>query len=388
MAKKTALKRYAGVYFTESKIKRWRDRPDRCYWVAFKDAKTGKLFWERCGWASDGWTPEAAQRRRYELLEQDRAGEYKPKQERKAAQLTFGDLMEKHYLTWAEQNKKHAHDDRSRYLRWLKPRFSEKSLREIVPLDLERVKKDMRAEGKSEATIKHVLSLIRQAFNKAVLWGLWRGENPCKAVTFPKPNNARQRFLTHDEAARLLEALRQHSPQVARIAIMSLYGGLRLGEVLGLTWSNVDTTNGIIYVQDTKNNESRPIFITEPIRQVLRELKPADPNEPLFKTNTGNPVQWLSKSFAATVNELKLNCGISDPRERVTFHSLRHTHASWAVMAGVPLYVVGKAIGHKSLVMTQRYAHLAPDSHRIAFEAVAKAQLNNDKKQKQSLRNT
>jgi integrase len=72
------------------------------------------------------------------------------------------------------------------------------------------------------------------------------------------------------------------------------------------------------------------------------------------------------------VGILKLNEGIEDPRERVCFHTLRHTYASWAAMAGVPLYTVGKAIGHKSIIMTQRYAHLSPDSHRIAFEAVAK----------------
>ena len=63
-----------------------------------------------------------------------------------------------------------------------------------------------------------------------------------------------------------MDALSRRSPQVARIATMSLYGGLRLGEVLGLTWSNVDLKNGIIMVQDTKNRESRPIFITDPIR--------------------------------------------------------------------------------------------------------------------------
>ncbi len=126
-------------------------------------------------------------------------------------------------------------------------------------------------------------------------------------------------------------------------------------------------------MQDTKNNKSRPIFITEPIRQVLGELQPGTPDERLFKARTGNPVQWLSKVFWAVVKELGLNDGISDTREKVCFHSLRHTYASWAVMAGVPLYIVGKAIGHKSLSMTQRYDHLAPDSHRAAFEAVAKA---------------
>jgi integrase len=377
MAKKISVKKYAGVYYTESTVHKWRERADRCYWVAFKDS--GKLIWERCGWASEGWTPEAAQRRRHELLEQDRAGKYKSKKDRKADQLMFGELMEKHYLPWAGKNKKHALGDFSRYAHWLKPRFASKPLKEISPLDLERLKKEMREAGKSEATLRHVLCIVRQAFNKAVVWRLWSGENPCKGVSFPSPNNARQRFLTQDEAARVLKSLCQRSPQVARIATMSLYGGLRLGEVLGITWSNVDLQNGIIFIQDAKNRESRPIFITEPIKQVLAELLPGAPADPLFKTKTGNPIQQLSKSFAATVNELKLNGGISDPRERVTFHTLRHTYASWAVIAGVPLYVVGKALGHRTLTMTARYSHLAADSHRLAAEAVAQASKMNGK---------
>jgi integrase len=372
MAKKVSVKKYTGVYYTESTIRKWRERPDRCYWVAFKDTKTGKLCWERCGWASEGWTPEAAQNRRYELLEQGRAGAYKPKQERKADQMAFRELMEEHYLPWAKENKERHAGDEHLYRNWLKPRFAGKELRQIAPLDLERLKKEMRDAGKAEATVRHALCLVRQAFNKVVVWRLWAGENPCKGVAFPTPNNARQRFLSKEEAARLLETLRQRSPQVARIATMSLYGGLRLGEVQGLAWSNVDLKNGIIMVQDTKNSESRPIFITDPIRQIIGELNPGEPDELLFKSKTGNPVQWLSKSFAATVHELKLNEGVSDPRERVTFHTLRHTYASWAVMAGVPLYVVGKALGHRTLVMTARYSHLAPDSHYwAAFEAVA-----------------
>lgn len=372
MAKKVSVKKYAGVYYTESTIRKYRERADKCFWVCFKDVKTGKLCWERCGWASGGWTPEAAQKRRYELLEQDRAGAYKPKQERKAEQLTFRELMENHYLPWAKENKKRYAGDFYLYRNWLQSRFASKELKDIAPLDLERLKKEMREAGKAEATVKHALCLMRQAFNKSVVWRLWWGENPCKGVSFPSPNNARQRFLSKAEAPQLLEALRQHSPQVARIAAMSLYGGLRLGEVFGIAWSNVDFINGIIYIQDTKNKASRPIFITEPIRKILDELPQGTPDEMLFKTKTGNPVQWLSKSFAATVKGLKLNEGISDRRERVTFHTLRHTYGSWAVMEGVPLYDLGKTMGHKSLTMTQRYAHLAPDSQRAVFEAVAK----------------
>jgi integrase len=374
MAAKISVKKYTGVYFTESSVKRWRERPDRCYWVNFKDAH-GKLRWERCGWASEGWTPEAAQRRRYELLEQDRAGSYKPKQERKADLLTFGELLEDHYLPWSRENKKRFAGDFHLYRNWLKPRLAGRALKSIAPMDLERLKKDMRDAGKAEATVRHALGLVRQAFNKAVVWRLWQGENPCRGVSFPSPNNARQRFLSKDEVIVLLEALQSHSTQVARIATLSLYGGLRLGEVLALRWSNVNLDNGIITILDAKNNESRPVFITEPIRQVLQGMVPGSPDELLFKARTGSPVQWLSATFSRVVDRLGFNQGITDSRERVCFHTLRHTYASWAVMAGVPLYVVGQAIGHKSLVMTARYAHLAPDSHRVAFEAVAQVKL-------------
>lgn len=374
MALKKSVKKFVGVYFTESTIRKWRERPDRCYWLNFKDPRTGKLQWERCGWASEGWTPEAVQRKRYELLEQDRAGEYKPKQERKANQLTFAELMDQHYLPWADENKKRARDDRSLYRNWLQSRFGPFTLTGITPFDLERLKKEMREKGRSPATVRHALCLIRQAFNKAVIWGLWSGENPCRSVTFPSPNNARQRFLSYQEADKLLGELGKRSRQINRIARISLYGGLRLGEIFGLSWSNVDLTHGILTVLDAKNGESRPVFITDQIRAVLDELPQGGAEESLFTTRFGQPVAWLSKAFHDVVEELGFNKGIEDRREKVTFHTLRHTFASWSVMAGVPLFVVGKALGHKTTVMTQRYSHLSPDSQKAAFEAVSRAQ--------------
>lgn len=87
---------------------------------------------------------------------------------------------------------------------------------------------------------------------------------------------------------------------------------------------------------------------------------------------------WLSKTFKKVVDSIGLNKGITDPRERICFHSLRHTFASWAVIAGIPLYSVGKTLGHKTAVMTQRYAHLAPESHRSVFDAVANARKNDE----------
>jgi len=371
MAKKISVKKYVGVYYTESTTRRWRERPDRIYWVSFRDSVSGKLRWERCGWASEGWTPESAQKRRHELLEEDRAGDYKPKSQRRSEQVLFSQLMEEKYLPWADSTKKRPRDDRSRYAKWLKPYLGKKTLKEISPLDLEKIKKQMRDQGMADATIRHVLCIVRHGFNKAIEWNLWDGSNPCSRVRFPRINNARERFLSPEEASQLLTELHRRSPLVASMAILSLYGGLRLGEIFNLRWKDVDRVNRIIQILDSKSGEARPAFITAPIESVLEELVPGEPEDYLFKSRKGTKISGLSKSFDRAVEVLGLNAGITDRRQRVTFHTLRHTFASWGVMSGAPIYVMSKCLGHKTASMTERYAHLAPESQREVFSAVA-----------------
>lgn len=372
MPERKSIPKFVGVFYRESEKRKWRERPDRIYWVSFKDSQTGKLHWERCGWASEGWTPERAQRRRFELLELDRTGEYQSKKERKQSQITFKELMDKHYLPWADENKKRARDDRSLFKCWLEPALGDKTLSGISPLDIERVKSAMRAKGRAEASVRHALCLIRQAFNRAVEWKLWSGSNPCATVKFPVPNNSRQRFLTKKEADLLIAALTKRSRQVAQIARISLFTGMRLREILALRWSDVNLSQGTIFIADPKNQESRYAFVTPPVQEVLDELPEGNPDDYLFVSRKGTQVGWLSKIFKSVVDSIKLNANISDPRQRISFHSLRHTAASWAVMSGTPLYAVGRMLGHKSHVMTQRYAHLSPDSQRAAFEAVSR----------------
>jgi integrase len=146
---------------------------------------------------------------------------------------------------------------------------------------------------------------------------------------------------------------------------------MRLREVLGIRWSNVDLKNSTISVLHSKNDESRQVFITDPVERILKEIGPGEPSEPLFKNKFGERVGWLSKAFKKTVDSIGLNDGIVDPREKISFHSLRHTFCSWSVMSGTPLYLIGKAVGHRTLSMTERYSHLSHDSQRKAFEAAA-----------------
>jgi integrase len=123
-------------------------------------------------------------------------------------------------------------------------------------------------------------------------------------------------------------------------------------------------------VLDSKNGKSRPIPLTKGIREILDQLLPGKPDDTLFKNSKGEQIGWLSKEFKSMVDGVGLNNGITDRREKVSFHTLRHTYASWAVMSGVPLFVAGRVMGHRTAVMTERYGHLAPGTLQQAFQVV------------------
>ncbi len=366
------IKKYIGVYYSESKVRRWSERPDRCFWVVFQDSKTGKLRWERCGWASEGWTPEAAQRRRFELLEQDRTGKYKPKVQRKSEGLTFGELA-KRYIEWARQNKKSWKDDEQRYRKHLEPVLAKDRLKAVSPLKLERLKRDLYGKGLSDSTVKHCLVLVRQIFNKARAWGLYDGPNPIRQAKLPSPNNKRTRFLTYEEADDLLDELKKRSQQVHDQALLALHCGLRFGEIASLRWGDLDFKNAVIQVRYPKAGESRQAFMTDEVREMFLERLPADvkPGALVFPGRGGVKQRSVSKAFFRAIDKLGLNEGIEDGRERIVFHTLRHSFASWLAIQGTPLFTIKELMGHKSLAMTERYAHLIPDHKKKAVRALA-----------------
>lgn len=367
----TKVNKFAGVYYSESKVNTFRGRPDRTYWINFRDFATKKLQWKQCGKASERWTPEAAQKYRIEQVEKDGAGLYKSSTQQKVDSITLHDFMQKYYQPWSQQHQKRPFDDLSRYSNWLENELGQVPLNQITKGHIEKIILKMQEAGRAPATQKHVVKLIRHIFNKATELNLWSGDDPCQFIQLPKVQNARLRFLSREEAKNLLAELRKISIQTARLATVSLYSGMRLGEVFALKWRDIDFEHGIITIMDSKNGENRPIFITNPIKKVLTELVKGDPDQLLFVATNGDTVKYLSSTFGRVVNRMGFNQGIEDRRQRVSFHTLRHTYASWAVMAGVPLYQVGKALGHKSTIMTERYSHLAPNSQKLAFDAVA-----------------
>lgn len=368
-----------GVYEVISETKfarspRGKKIPDVCYYIAFR--LTGKLTWEKIGWISEGYSIKLASDIRAERMRSMRHGEELPKEKAKAPY--FKEVAKK-YNEWVEGNKSRSgRDDKYMYKNHLAPVFDDKRLDEISAFDLERLKNDLNKAGYAPGSIKHCLVLIRQIFNKAVLWGLYKGENPIKGVKMPSVQNQRERFLSYDEASLLLNELKvdqsrkknpgdKKDPQLHDMALLSLHCGLRAGEIFNIKGQDLDFENKLINISDPKNQESRKAFMTKAVTEALSKRTPKSSDEYVFKEKKhGDKIEAISPAFREAVNRLGFNEGITDRRQMVTFHTLRHTFASWLALQGETIMTIKDLLGHKTLAMTTRYAHLMPEHKRQA----------------------
>jgi integrase len=389
MAYKWHSTQYPGVRFREHPTRKYRGKPDRYFVIRYK--RQGKLIGESVGWASQGMNAQKANRIRSEIVQNIKKGkspqtlaekrqiedERKEAEEQKRLlkekeEITFGNIANE-FIKWAKANKKDWLNDESRYRNHLKPKLENMRLIDISPFLLEKLKSDLLKKDLSPKTVHHCLTLVRSIYRKAVAWDFYKGEIPTAEVQFPKVNNKRERFLNYDEAKQLLDALNEKSSQVHDQALISIHCGLRFSEIAKLTWADVDLGNGVIQVRDAKSG-NRHAFVTEPVKEALMrldEINSYKPNNLIFPSQNNKRQTQVSTTYSRTVQKLKFNEDISDSRQKVCFHTLRHTFASWLAMQGTSLYEIKELLGHKSIEMTERYAHLLPDVKRKAVNRLA-----------------
>ena len=359
------LPRFVGVFYADSSERRHHGRPDRCFYITFK--VRGRKRTEKIGWTSEGYSGAVAAQLRAERIREIRHGGRLD-----SPDPTFGEVWEA-YDRWLEAGaQKHPRKDRERYRMYLRERFEEVPLGEISPLDLERLKADLTARGLAPATVKYILILVRQVVNKAITWGMWTGTNPIKGVKLPQPDNARERFLSPAEARELLEALAATAPLWHDIALLSLHTGLRAGECFAVRWGHVDLGARLLHVADGKGGSPRKAPLNEVAVAMLERRDPGQGPALVFIGRGGAELRDVGSPFRTAVKACGFNEGIEDRRQRVTFHTLRHTFASWLALEGVPLRTIQELMGHKTITMTLRYAHLTPDHRAEAVERVAK----------------
>lgn len=359
--------KYQGVYERESEGKLFKGKPDICYDVAYKH--NGRKVWEKAGWLSEGYSAKLAAEIRAERLRSIRHGQELPKQKAKAPYMR--DIW-KRYYAWAQEIKaRKGIDDLYRYQKHLQNRFEDKRLNEISSFDLERLKSELTKEKLSDASVRHCLILIRQLYNKAIAWGMYQGANPIKGVKMPFLQNQRTRFLTHKEATLLLEQLKKNpSTTLYDIALMALHTGMRAGEIFNLKAIDLDFSSDVIRISNPKNKRTRFAYMTRAVKEMLQGRTPAEPEGLVFPDRNGSQARAVSQVFRRIVNTLGFNKGISDSRELVTFHTLRHTFASWLCIQGESLTTIKELLGHQTTALTERYSHLLPDHKRRATIAL------------------
>jgi integrase len=245
--------------------------------------------------------------------------------------------------------------------------FGEVNLTEITTNELERFFTKRIKEASIYAARKDRINLS-SAFNKAVRDKLLR-ENPCHGIGKFRIPEKLPLFFSAEEFRILLAMI--DKPDIRDLVEFACYTGLRQMELLTLRWEQVSLSDGILILDNrmhtTKSKKIRTIPLNRKAQDILIRRKQISETEFVFTLNHKPITQNnITKIFKKYVIKAKLN-------SKLSFHSLRHTFASWLAQRGVSIYQVSKLLGHSSVNVTAIYAHLQTDNLREQVEKLLEA---------------
>lgn len=343
-----------------------RSTGGRTYYLRYQDQagrqqqhKIGR--WEDISFAQ---AKKAAQRLRSEVvMGGDPAA---AKAERKAVPL-FAGLAAQH-MADAELHQR-SYSTTEAYVRnHIVPRWGKVRVSDIDGRAVAQWLAAKRAEGLAAGTVEKIRAIMSRSFELGRRWGVpGCDRNPCRDVPRKPLNNARERYVTADEAARLVDAAAaSRNKQLAAIVRLLLLTGMRVSELLSARWENVDLDRRTLFLPTSKTGRSRYVPLAGAAVEVIGALprkgeflfpNPRDPSKHLTTVKHG----WQAVREAAVLPDLRI-------------HDLRHSAASFMVNSGVDLFAVGKVLGHASVQSTQRYSHLSNSTLLAAVEAGAAKQ--------------
>ena len=279
----------------------------------------------------------------------------------KTQQRTVTELLDRYLSEHAARRGNYRRELTS--VKTIKAFFGNPTLDHITPKRIVAYKNHRYTEGVKPATINRELATLKKAFNLARREWEWCTDNPVCRVSMEQENNTRDRWLTLEEEQRLLNSA---SPWLRELMLFAIHSGMRMGEILGLTWVGVDLFRRTVTVFKSKNGERRTIPLNQTALALLKhkygnrsvDTELVFPSEAQTRLNASN----ISRSLNLALEKAKMT--------DFHFHDLRHTCATRMVQAGVDLYKVQRLLGHKSPIMTQRYAHHYPESLRDGVEAL------------------
>ena len=291
----------------------------------------------------------------------------KPGQKRrtKAAKKTLRAFVEDIYLPHMRLRKRSWTVDARLASRFIYPTFGNREIRNIRAIEVERWL-DRLTNKLAPSSCNRILAVFKTICSLAVRQGIVPASaSPCSGVFSLKLQTPRERYLSPDEAVRLMTILEQSERQEAQALRLLLLTGARKSEILKARWENVHLDLHMISVPISKSGKTRYIFLSDAARDILAGLKSRGKSPWLFPGRS--PRKPISDIFAYW-KEVRDELNLADVR----IHDLRHTFASFLVNAGHTLYEAQKMLGHADPRTTMRYAHLGQDALVTAAETVSK----------------
>jgi len=282
------------------------------------------------------------------------------------SKIYFRELSEKFLKEYSRPPKKAVSSvGRDRLsVKHLNKFFGNKLAHQITREAIEAYQNKRLDDGVVGGTVNREVACLKTIFNKAVDWKLVKF-SPARKIKMLKEPPPIVRYLSEQELPKLLKACEiSEAKGLYPIVFVGLNTGMRLGEILNLKWRDIDFINGFIHVEKAKGEKRRDIPLTTELTKVLKFGIKVENTEYVFCDENGKPFRNINRSWKTA----KRRAGIKNFR----FHDLRHTFASYLVMGGVDLYMVSELLGHSSVEVTKRYAHLSPKYKKRAMEVLSK----------------
>jgi len=346
--------KYTGVYYQEL------INGDKSYYITYKHNK--KDIWKKIGLYSEGIREAYCSQKRNEIVSKIRLGEDLPHVANKNNFTSLIEVAEKFYELKELHNKQNK-KTRSRVLAKLKKHYiGEMSIKEIQKLDIENfqieIEKDL-----MPATINFIIQQTSSIFNWSIENG-YLSKNPCQFVKNLKVKNARLRYLEIDEIKRLLETVK-NDKHLYYFVLLGLSTGGRLQTICNIKVSDI-RENGTIRLYDFKNESEYFGFLNHDLKSELNEyIKIINLKEDdfIFKNtiNQNYTNQYYYRKLQPIFDVL-FNPDGTEPLEKVTIHTLRHTFASQLAINDTPILIIKKLMNHNDIKTTMRYAKLSKSS--------------------------
>ena len=340
------------------------------WWVVFyegRDPTTGRKSYK---WVS-GWDTKAdAEQERIRINYEMGLGSYV-----QPTKLTVADFLQRWLCDYARQSvapktfERYEEIIRSR----LVPALGAHRLSDLSALQIQGAQTRWLASGRAAQTVVHYRRVLNVALAHAVKWGLLP-RNPSAGVSLPRPEKREIRVPSAEELQRLLAAAEAAGFWLP--VVLAVGTGLRMGEILGLRWEDIDLDRGLLVVrqslEQTRNGlrfkspkthrSRRPVYLPPFVSEVLGAQRA---ERGLLFANAGGEPRWSVQSASRVFAQVADQAGVPDTR----FHDLRHYHASTLLRQGANVKLIQERLGHARVQTTMDiYTHTAEDDHRELAE--------------------